>query len=41
MKQVEATEEAKNNYLIMQLKKYIDPKNPSKSSDFTKMPKFF
>jgi len=26
---------------MLQLKKYMDPKNPAKSSDFTKMPKFF
>ena len=26
---------------MMKLKKYIDPKNPAKASEFSKMPKYY
>jgi len=41
MKQQDQDEEAKNQYLLMKLKKYIDPKQTLKSTEFKSIPKYF
>lgn len=41
MKSQVPDEEAKNQYLLLKLKKYIDPKVPFKSSEFKSVPKYF
>ena len=41
MKSQDQDEETKNQYLMLKLKKYIDPKSAQKGSDLKSVPKYF